>query len=68
MDNQDKKWFRFEVLYKKVNPLSYERKNKVYTTYQSAYKSNQNEAKEHAIKCFECQNLGDELISITLIN
>jgi|688.fasta_scaffold43194_14 hypothetical protein len=63
-----KKWFRFEVLYQKVNPLSFEKKNKILSSYQSAYKSNQKEAEEHAIKCFECEHLGDKLISITLIS
>lgn len=68
MDNQEKRWYRFEVLYQKVNPLSFEKKNKILSSYQSAYKTNKKEAEEHAIKCFECEHLGDKLISITLIN
>jgi hypothetical protein len=68
MNNQNKKWFRFEVLYKKVNPLSFEKRNRIYSSYHSAYKSNEKEAEEHAIKCFECEHLGDKLISITLIS
>lgn len=63
-----KKWYRFEVLYQKVNPLSFEKKNKILSSYQSAYKTNRKEAEEHAIKCFELEHLGDKLISITLIN
>ncbi len=68
MTENTKKWYRFEVLYQKGNPLSFEKRSKIYSSYQSAYSTNEKEAKEHAIRCFECERLGDKLISITLIS
>jgi hypothetical protein len=63
-----KKWYRFEVLYQKINPLSFEKINKILSSYQSAYTTNEIEAEEQAKKCFECEHFGDKLISIRLLN
>lgn len=63
-----KQWFKFEIIYKKVNPFSNETKNKLYTNYQSAFSDNISEAEKQAIKLFECERLGDRLISIRCIS
>lgn len=63
-----KKWYRFEVLYQKINPLSFQKRNKILSSYQSSYSANEIEAEEHAKKRFECEHFGDKLISIRLIN
>lgn len=63
-----KKWFTFELLYKKVNPLTKQEINKILISSQSVYMSNIIEAKEHAIKCFNSEHLKDKLISIRCIN
>jgi hypothetical protein len=62
-----KKLFRFEIIYQKVNSLSYEKKT-LYTNYQSSYSETIQQAEKHAIKCFELQRLGDKLVSIRCIN
>jgi hypothetical protein len=62
-----KKLFRFEIIYQKVNSLSYEKKT-LYTNYQSSFSETINQAEKHAIKCFELQRLGDKLVSIRCIN
>jgi hypothetical protein len=59
-----KKWFNFEIIYQKVNPFSFEKKSKLYTNYQSAFKETIKQAEEHAIKCFELERLGDKIVSI----
>ena len=63
-----KKLFRFEIIYQKVNSLSYEKKKTLYTNYQSSYSETIKQAEKHAIKCFELQRLGDKLVSIRCIN
>ena len=63
-----KKWFRFEIEYRVVNPFSYEKKSKIYTNHQSAYAETLNEAEEKAIKFFEIERLGDKLLSIRNIS
>jgi hypothetical protein len=59
-----KKWFRFEIIYQKVNPLSFEKKTTLYTNYQSSFSETIKQAEEHAIKCFEVERFGDKIISI----
>jgi len=63
-----KKWFRFEIIYKKVNPFSYEIKNKLYSNYQSSFSENLKDAEQHAINLFKVERLGDKLVSIRCIN
>jgi hypothetical protein len=63
-----KKWFRFEIIYQKVNPFSFEKKSTLYTNYQSAFVETIEEAEKHAIRCFELERLGDKIISIKCIN
>jgi hypothetical protein len=63
-----KKWFRFEIIYQKVNPFSFEKKSTLYTNYQSAFSETIKQAEEHAIKCFELERFGDKLVSIRCIN
>lgn len=63
-----KKWYRFEIEYQLVNPFSYEVKSKIYTNYQTVYMECIEKAKEHAIKRFELERLGDKLVSIRCIN
>ncbi len=62
-----KKWYRFEIEYQLVNPFSYEVKSKIYTNYQTVYMESVEQAKEHAIKRFELERLGDKMIGIRLI-
>ena len=59
-----KKWFRFEIEYQVVNPLSTEKKSKIHTTYQSAYAENIKEAEEKAIGFFKTERFGDKMLSI----
>lgn len=59
-----KKWFRFEIEYKVVNPFSADVKLKIHTNYQSAYADTLKEAEKQAIKCFEVERFGDKLLSI----
>jgi len=61
-------WYKFEILYKKSNPLSTEKRNKVLIDYQSSYNTDRVKAQEQAIKFFECKHFGDELIQIRLLN
>ena len=61
---KQKNWFKFEIIYQKVNPLSFEKKSKLYTNYQSAFMETIKQAEEHAIKCFEVERFGDKLVSI----
>jgi hypothetical protein len=63
-----KKWYRFEILYKKVNPFSFEKKSKIYTNLQIAYSDNLIDAQQNAIKSFEVERFGDKLISIRCIS
>ena len=63
-----KEWFRFEIIYQKVNPYSLEKKSKLHTNYQSVLSENLKDAKEHAIKCFELERFGDKMVSIRCIN
>lgn len=63
-----KKWFRFEIEYRVVNPFSYEKKSKIYTNHQSAYAETLKEAEKHAMKCFEVERFGDKLLSIRNIS
>ena len=49
---KQKNWFKFEIIYQKVNPLSFEKKSKLYTNYQSSFSETIKQAKEHPIKCF----------------
>jgi hypothetical protein len=63
-----KKWFRFEIIYQKVNPFSFEKKPKLYTNYQSAFSETIKDAEEHAKKFFETERFGDKLVSIRCIN
>lgn len=59
-----KKWFRFEIEYKIVNPFSTDTKLKIYTTYQNAYAETIEKAEEYAIKCFEVERFGDKILSV----
>jgi hypothetical protein len=63
-----KKWFRFEILYKKSNPFSFESKSKIYTNWQIAYCEDIHEAKEKAINSFNLERFGDDIISIRHID
>ncbi len=63
-----KKLFRFEIIYQKVNSLSYEKKKTLYTNYQSSFSETIQQAEKHAIKSFELQRLGDKLVSIRCID
>lgn len=63
-----KKWYRFEIVYQKVNPFSNEKKNKLYTSFQSAFSESIEEAEKQAIKRFQLERLGDKLISVSCIN
>ncbi len=63
-----KTWFRFEIEYQLVNPFSYEVKSKIYTNIQTVYSECKEKAKEHAIKRFELERLGDRMIGIRLID
>jgi hypothetical protein len=65
---KQKTWFRFEIIYQKVNPLSFEKKLKLYTNYQSGFAETIKQAEEHAIKCFELERFGDKIVSIRCIN
>ena len=61
---KQKKWFKFEIIYQKVNPLSFEKKSKLYTNYQSSFAEKLKDAEEQAIKFFELERYGDKLFSI----
>ena len=63
-----KKWYRFEIIYQKVNPFSFEVKQKLYTNFQSSLSYTLEEAENKAIKIFEKERLGDKLVSIRCIN
>ena len=63
-----KKWFRFEIEYQIVNPLSTDIKLKIYTNYQTAYAETIEKAEEHAIRCFEVERFGDKILSVRYIN
>ena len=61
---KQKTWFKFEIIYQKVNPLSFEKKSKLYTNYQTAFAEKLKDAEEQAIKFFELERFGDKLVSI----
>jgi hypothetical protein len=63
-----KKWFRFEIIYQKVNPFSYEKKSTLFTNYQSSFSETIKQAEEHAMKCFDVERFGDKIVSIRCIN
>ena len=65
---KQKTWFKFEIIYIKVNPLSFEKKSKLYTNYQSSFAEKLKDAEEQAIKFFELERYGDKMISIRCIN
>lgn len=59
-----KRWYKFEIIYQKVNPFSFQKKQILYTNYQSAFMETIQQAEEHAIKCFEVERYGDKIVSI----
>lgn len=61
---KQKTWFKFEIIYQKVNPLNFEKKSKLYTNYQSSFAEKLKDAEEQAIKFFELERFGDKLVSI----
>jgi hypothetical protein len=63
-----KQWYRFEIIYQKVNPFSFETKKKLYSNYQSAFCENIKDAEQHAINLFKIERIGDKMISIRCIN
>ena len=63
---ENKKWYKFEIVYKKQNTLNFENKKKLFINYQSTYMENYIKAEEQAIKLFEIERFGDKLISIQL--
>jgi hypothetical protein len=63
-----KKIFRFEIIYQKGNPLSYENRKTLYINYQISFSETINEAEQYAIKCFELERYGDKLVSIRCVN
>jgi hypothetical protein len=65
---KQKTWFKFEIIYQKINPLSFEKKSKLYTNYQSSFAEKLKDAEEQAIKFFELERFGDKLVSIRCVN
>lgn len=65
---ENKKWYKFEIVYKKQNTLNFENKKKLFINYQSTYMENYIKAEEQAINLFEIERFGDKLISIQLCN
>ena len=65
---KQKKWFNFEIIYQKVNPLSFEKKSKLYTNYQSVFAENLKDAEEQAINFFQLERFGDKILSVRYIN
>jgi hypothetical protein len=63
-----KRWFRFEIIYQKVNPFSFEKKTKLYSNYQSVFSENIKDAEQQAVKFFCVEKTIDKLISIRCIN
>ena len=63
-----KRWYRFEIIYQKVNPFSYEKKPTLFTNYQSSFSETIKQAEEHAMKCFDVERFGDKIVSIRCIN
>ena len=65
---ENKKWYKFEIVYKKQNTLNFENKKKLFINYQSTYMENYIKAEEQAINLFEIERFGDKLVSIRCIN